>query len=273
MTIIDRGSGTPLVVVPGIQGRWEYGAPAIDALARHFRVVTFSLCGERGCPPVARARGIENYADQIAAALDARGIERAVVCGVSFGGVAALRFAGSHPERTLALVLVSTPGPGWHLKKRHQIYARLPWLFGPVFLAETPRRLRREVAAAIPSRAGRLRFAWGQLRAALRAPVTFSRMAERAEIMGGVDFAGEAARVSAPTLVVSGDPALDHVVPTEGTSQYARLIRGARAVRLEGTGHLGSITRPDLFAATLSRFVEDARGGTGLSGQGRDDAA
>ena len=52
MRIIERGSGTPIVVVPGVQGRWEYFAPAIDALARSFRVVTFSLCGELGCPRI-----------------------------------------------------------------------------------------------------------------------------------------------------------------------------------------------------------------------------
>ena len=47
MTVIDRGHGTPLVLVPGIQGRWEYMRPAVDALAERFRVVTFDLCGDR----------------------------------------------------------------------------------------------------------------------------------------------------------------------------------------------------------------------------------
>ncbi len=37
-------------------------------------------------------------------------------------------------------------------------------------------------------------------------------MAKRAELIATVDFAGEASRVSAPTLVMSGDPGLDYVV-------------------------------------------------------------
>ena len=45
--MIDLGSGTPLVLVPGIQGRWEWMRPTVEALARHFRVLSFSLAGER----------------------------------------------------------------------------------------------------------------------------------------------------------------------------------------------------------------------------------
>ena len=259
MRIIERGNGTPIVVVPGVQGRWEYFAPAVDALAQFFRVITFSLCGEIGCPRIDESKGIDNFSEQIAGALEARGLERAVICGVSFGGVAALRFAAEHPEKTGALVLVSTPGPGFHLHPRHRLYARAPWLFAPLFLAETPRRLRREIAAAIPTRRGRLRFAAWQLKAILGAPVMLSRMAQRAELIATVDFAREAGRVSAPTLVISGDPGLDFVVPANTTSEYARLIRNARTATLEGTGHIGSVTKPHAFAAAVREFVDSLR--------------
>ena len=163
--IIDE-AGTPLVLVPGIQGRWEYIAPAVDALAalvpRH-HVLALRRAGSSGAArPDARASTTSS--DQIAAALDSRGIERAIVCGVSFGGLVALRFAARQPERTTALVLVSTPGPGWHLQQRHELYARLPWLFGPLFSPRRRWRLRREIAAAIPGRRARLRFAVWQLR-------------------------------------------------------------------------------------------------------------
>jgi len=257
--IIECGSGTPLVLVPGLPGRWEYFAPTIDALARSFRVVTFSLCGELGCPRIDAGRGMDNFADQIVTALDSRGIERAIVCGISFGGVAALRFAAEHPGRTSALVLASTPGPGWHLKRRHQLYARFPLVFAPAFFAETPRRLRREIATAIPDRAARLRFAMWQLKTIVRAPVMLPRMATRAELIGTVNFASEASRISAPTLIVSGEAGLDHVVAPNTTSAYAALIPGARSVTFADTGHIGSVTRPDGFAAIIHEFVRSLR--------------
>ena len=49
MTIVDTGSGPPVVVIPGIQGRWEWMKPGIDALAGRCRTVTFSLCDEPTC--------------------------------------------------------------------------------------------------------------------------------------------------------------------------------------------------------------------------------
>ena len=46
--MLDVGTGPPLVLIPGIQGRWEWMKPSIDALAREYRVITMSLPGEPG---------------------------------------------------------------------------------------------------------------------------------------------------------------------------------------------------------------------------------
>ena len=46
--MFDKGSGPPLIVVPGIQGRWEWIQPAIDELAKEWRVIPCSLPGEPG---------------------------------------------------------------------------------------------------------------------------------------------------------------------------------------------------------------------------------
>ena len=44
--MIDAGSGPPVIVIPGVQGRWEWMAPALHALQQHCRVVSYSLCGD-----------------------------------------------------------------------------------------------------------------------------------------------------------------------------------------------------------------------------------
>lgn len=260
MQIFEQGSGPPLVLIPGLQGRWEYLRPAVDSLSATFRVITFPLCGE----PVAGlrfdpSRGLDNYVDQTAAVLDELHIERAVICGVSFGGLIAPRFAASHPARTRALVLVSPPPPDWRLPLRHRLYLRFPWLLGPLFLAETPLRLRAELGAAFPDRGARRRFVRSQLGMLRTAPVSLTQMARRGRLMSDGDFAADACRVTAPTLVVTGERSLDRVVPVDGSLRYLTLIPGipgARHVAIERTGHLGSITRPDRFAAIVRDFVE-----------------
>src|SRR5688572_30409517 len=210
MRIIERGEGPALVLIPGIQGRWEYVGPVVDALASAFRVITFALCDEPASDlEFDGSRGFDNYVEQVRVALERCGIDRAIICGISFGGLIALRFAAAHPDRTGGLVLASTPGPGWHLRRRHEIYARLPYLLGPLFLAETPWRLRRELGAAFPGRSARWRFAWSQLMTLMRAPLSLSRMAFRARMIGTIDAAAECARITVPTLVVTGERELD----------------------------------------------------------------
>ena len=65
--------------------------------------------------------------------------------------------------------------------------------------------------------------------------------------------------ITAPTLIVTGERQLDHVVPVEGSSEYARRIPNARAVVLERTGHLGTITRPEAFTDVVRDFVATSR--------------
>ena len=239
----------PLVLIPGIQGRWEYMRGTVDALSAHFQVLTFSL----------RGRTMEDYVDQVSSALEEHHVERAVICGVSFGGLVALRFAASFPDRAIALVMASTPGPVWHLRPRHQMYARLPWIFGPLFLAETPFRLRAEMSAALPDRRARWAFKRGVLRTFMTAPVPLTAMAARARLIERLDAREDCSRVTAPTLVVTGEPQLDHVVRADRSHEYVRLIGGARGAVLERTGHAGTMTRPEAFAAVVREFVQGIR--------------
>src|SRR6476660_7577852 len=134
MRLFDSGSGTPLVVVPGIQGRWEWMRPGIDALAASCRVVTFSLCDE----PCSEARfdeptGFACYVDQIREALDQVKLERAAICGVSYGGLIAAAFAARYPSRVSALVLASALPPSWTPNRRVLAYMRTPRLLAPLF--------------------------------------------------------------------------------------------------------------------------------------------
>jgi pimeloyl-ACP methyl ester carboxylesterase len=260
MRLIDRGNGDPLILIPGLQGRWEYVRPLVDALTASWRVITFDLCDEPSAEaPFDPAAPLDSLVTQVEAALDHVGLSRAVICGVSFGGIVALRFAARHPRRTMALVLVSTPGPQWHLKRRHEIYARWPLLFGPVFLAETPARLRAELRAAFGEARDRRRFSRAQLRTLVTAPLSVRRMASRARLIAQGDRRAECAAVACPTLVVHGEPALDHVVNVDGTSEYARWIPGAQRAVIGRTGHLGSITRPLALAAILEQFMRSTR--------------
>ena len=249
VNIIDRGSGPPLVLIPGLQGRWEYMRPAVEALSASFRVITFSLAGA----------DLDGLVQQATDALDRAEIERATICGVSFGGLVAVRFAARQAPRCAALVLASTPCPALQLRRRHRMYLKAPWVFGPVFLAESPWRLRPEIRVAIPERRERRAFSFSAVRTLVSAPISLSTMAARAKVIATANLEADCGGITAPTLIVTGEAHLDHVVPVEGSAVYQRLIPHARAAVLRQTGHLGSITRPHEFAAIVRNFVEGHR--------------
>lgn len=251
--LVERGSGPPLVLIPGVQGRWEYSRGLVEELAKSYHVITFSLCDERhGARSSCR---MDVFANQVEHALDKLHIDRAHIVGVSFGGLAALRFAATRPHRTNTLALVSAPGPRWHLRPRHDVYARLPWVFGPIFLLESPFRLRQEIMAALPTWRARRAYLREQLRTIATAPVSLGRMGARARLIGSYDRISDCARVTAPSLVLQGDDELDHVTGSGGTSQYASLITSAKLVQLPQTGHLGSVTKAGDCASIIHGFI------------------
>ena len=256
MRIVDVGSGAPIVIVPGIQGRWEWMKPAVDALASRCRVVTFSLADEptsdsRFDP----SRGFDSYVDQVRDAMDLAGLATAVVAGVSYGGLVAAAFAARHPDRIAGLVLVSAIPPGWTPNARVRFYSRAPRLLLPLFLIGSL-RMYKEIAAA---KSGVLSGMTTGIRHGLNALMHMlspTRTARRVQLLESVQLDGEIQATHVPTLLVTGEPALDDIVPVRLTEEYARMWPHAERVILARTGHIGLITRPDAFASAVAPFVE-----------------
>ena len=80
-------------------------------------------------------------------------------------------------------------------------------------------------------------------------------MAEWAQAWSEADLTSRLSRITAPTLVLTGEETLDRVVPVTSTRAYASLIRGAEYVVFRGTGHIGLMTQPARFAEIVSGFV------------------
>ena len=263
MKIIDRGGGTPIVVIPGVQGRWEWMAPTIDALAQRCRVVTFSLADEPTCGGAFdETHGFDCYVEQVAGALDAAGIRDAAVCGVSYGGLIAAAFAARHPERTSSLVLVSALPAGWRPNARIKFYLRAPRLLMPVFMVASV-RMYHEIAAANGGAAHGVPAAIRHGSRVLTHMFSPSRRARRVRLLESVDLRQELAQLHASnkqlqTLIVTGEPALDNVVPVAATHEYLRVWPQATLMTLGHTGHLGVITRPAAFAEIVVPFAERA---------------
>lgn len=109
-----------LLVVPGfvshVELNWEYVffSYALERLAEFSQVVIFD---KRGCGLSDRTLGngtLEDRIDDLRAVLDAAGVERAALLGISNGTPLATYFAATYPERVEALALYSGGCPGLH---------------------------------------------------------------------------------------------------------------------------------------------------------------
>jgi pimeloyl-ACP methyl ester carboxylesterase len=254
--MVDVGSGPPLIVIPGVQGRWEWMKPAIGALQRRCRTITYTLSGDFGSGTSPDAtQGFDTLVRQLDDVFERANLTRAALCGVSYGGLIALRYAATRPERVSALVFSSSPAPGWTPSPRQSRYVKNPWLLTPFFMVAAPFRVWPEIVRAIPDRRRRVMFAVAQGMRVLLAPSVPSELARRVHFVEVSDFHRDCARVAAPTLIVTGEEELDKVVPVSITRQYQSLLRDTRYEQMTDTGHLGLITQPERFAGIVGGFV------------------
>ena len=117
------GSGTPIVFVHEFGGSYRSWEPQMRYFSRRHRAIAFAA---RGYPPSDVPPDIDAYsqlraAQDIAAVMDAAGVSRAHIVGLSMGGFATLHFGLESPERALSLVVA---GAGYGAEKQHEEYFR-----------------------------------------------------------------------------------------------------------------------------------------------------
>lgn len=135
-----------------------------------------------------------------------------------------------------------------------------PRLLTPIFLLASL-RMYREIAAASGGVFKGMPAALGHGWRVVTHMFSPSRMARRVHLLQSIDLLQELSGVVTPTLIVTGEPSLDNVVPVASTHEYLRLWPKARLASIIRTGHLGLITRPFAFADVVVTFAEHAAGG------------
>lgn len=107
-----HGEGPPLVFIGGLGVDLATLAPFTDLLARNFRVLTFDNRGAGRTDKPDAPYSIPMMAEDTVGLMDALGLPRAHLVGVSMGGRIAMELAAEHPARVDRLVLISTAAAG-----------------------------------------------------------------------------------------------------------------------------------------------------------------
>lgn len=255
------GSGEPVLLVMGTGADHTLWEQTAAAYADRFQVVVYD---QRGTGQSDHPGDPESYttrvlADDAAALLDALGIERAHVSGLSLGSAVAQELAINYPQRLLSLQLHCTWGrtdewlrrlfEGMAYPLHHDdlaFFARTAfmWVMSPARLEERPEEVAAVERAYLlenphpPSKHGLL----GHLHAD-RSHDTLDRLD----------------RIAAPTLVTSGE--MDWQVPTRYGRQVAERIQGSRQHVFAGpySSHMAFVEMADEFNALTLAFLEEHR--------------
>lgn len=232
-------------------GTWDAWA---DMLSGEYRVVRvdlpgFALTGPDPSGDYSDARSIQF----VAALMDALKLDRATIVGNSMGGRIAWRFAASHPDRVIKLVLIAPDGMAWEDLGYGQTSDVPPWLGILRYVLPKPLvRLSLSGAYGDPSR---LSDAVAQrYHDLLLAPGVRGAMIERQKQMVLADPEPLLKQIVAPTLLIWGKK--DGFVPFSGATAYMQMLPHAKLAAFD---HLGHLPQEEAAAETLPALLEFLR--------------
>ena len=261
----EAGEGSPLLFIHEYAGDHRSWAGQVSHFSRRFRCITYAA---RGYPPSEVPTDDGSYSQRIAvedalSVLDAAGVGAAHVVGLSMGGFATLHLVLRHPERVRSAVAA---GVGYGAQPERQAQFR---------------EESAAIATAIET-AGMRRFAEGYAVGPARVQLQNKRpdawrdfaraLAEHdptgaANTMRGVQgrrpslyaLEGELRAIRTPLLVIAGDEDEGSLEPS---LMLKRAIPTAGLAVFPSTGHTLNLEEPDLFNATVERFIAAVEDGT-----------
>ena len=260
----ETGSGTPIVFVHEFAGDHRSWEPQMRHFGRRYRCIAFNA---RGYPPSDVPESPESYsqaraADDVKAVLDALGIERAHIVGLSMGGFATLHFGFRHPARALSLCVAGCCY-GAEPEQRERFRAE----------AEATAGFIR--SAGMPAFAET--YAYGPTRVQFenkdpRGFAEFKRMLAEHSALGSTntqlgaqrerpslyDLVDEMRRLTVPTLVLHGDEDWPCLRP--GLLMKETIPSAALAV-MPNCGHTINLEAPDEFNRLVGDFLAQVDSG------------
>jgi pimeloyl-ACP methyl ester carboxylesterase len=252
MHVAEIGDGPPLVLLHGAFGDSRDWRPQLEALSDEFTVVAWDApgCGGSFDPP--EDFGLDGYADCLAALIEALGLERPHVLGLSFGSSLALELFRRRPAVPRSLVLASAYA-GWAGSLGREVADQRREIF--LLGAERPRdEVVREFSKTL--------FTDSVPAEVVEEVVAVARefhpagLRAMAHALADADLRDVLQLIDVPTLLLYGDA--DMRSPVAVGEELHRQIPGSKLVVLPGPGHVVNVEAPERFNDEVRSFLRDA---------------
>jgi pimeloyl-ACP methyl ester carboxylesterase len=241
------GEGPPLVLVHGAAVDSRMWQPQLAALADEFTVVAWDEPGAGRSSDVPGHFALADYADCLAALIDALDLGPAHVAGLSWGGTVAQELYRHRPELVATFLLVDTYA-GWkgslpeeevrtRVEGVREMFAAADHLFDPtlpgLFAGDPPTE-------------------FVTLLEAMAADVRPESMRTALLVMAEADQRDLLPRITVPTLLIWGER--DARSPLSVAHQFEDALPDAKLVVIPGAGHVSNLERPELFNDAVREF-------------------
>lgn len=242
------GQGAPIVLLHGIGSNsrsWRY---QLADLADDFTVIAWDGPGFGRSSDPAREMTMGDYASCLAGLLEALGIERTHLLGLSWGGVLAQEFYRGHAEQVPSLILADTFAGGG---ARPEAVRQQNLAMRMRLASMDPVEMARERAPALlsPQASSELLAEVASISAELH-PDGY-RLAAIAS--SNADERDVHPHIQVPTLVLWGE--FDRVTSRQEAEQLRDGIPGAKLIVIPGAGHVSNQEQPALFNAAVRQFI------------------
>ena len=241
------GDGPPLLFVHGADEDHRSWRSQLAALSDEFTVVCWDEPGAGHSSDVPAGFRLPDYADCLAALIEALGLGPAHVAGLSWGGTIVQELYRRHPRLVATLILADTYA-GWkgslsEKEVRARVASAREMLAAPAEAFDPT--LPGLFAGAPPAGASAL---LADMAAAVRPESLRSRLVAMAE----ADQRDLLPRIAVPTLLIWGEQ--DVRSPLRVAHQFEQAIPDATLVVIAGSGHLSNLEKPEQFNDAVRRF-------------------
>jgi pimeloyl-ACP methyl ester carboxylesterase len=247
----DTGSGLPVVLLHAFPLSSAMYLSQREGLASVCRVITPDQRGFGGSPLGEGEPSLDQAADDVAALLDAKELDRVVLGGLSMGGYVAMAFLRRYPARVRALLLADTKAgadPAAVARDRERIaQTEEADADSTVLLDELLPKLLGQ--STMNQRA----LVYGRVKALVQAaPPAAVAWAERA-MAGRPDSFDLLRNTDVPALVLVGEE--DSLAPPPDAEAMAEALPRSNLVRIPEAGHLSAVEAPEQFNAAVREFL------------------
>jgi pimeloyl-ACP methyl ester carboxylesterase len=241
------GAGPPLVFVHGAATDHRLWRPQLIALADEFTVVAWDEPGAGRSSDLPAAFRLVDYADCLAALIDALALGPVHVAGLSWGGTVALELYRRHAGSVATLILVDTYA-GWKGSlPQEEVRSRVA---GARRMLAAP---AEEFDPTLPGLfAGDPPAEFVPLLEEMAAAVRPQSLSTQLLLMADADERDLLPRVAVPTLLIWGE--LDARSPLSVVRQFEQHIPETEVVVIAGAGHVSNLERPEEFNDAVRSF-------------------